>query len=204
MASDAQQRIEAYLSSVQARLRGVEESEAREFVEELHSHILDKASVDGEVTLARADAALASLGTPEELSSQYLADVLLGRAQANLSPVSTLRGLLRWARWSAAGLVVLLGSIIGYFLGGAFLLVAILKPLHPRSAGLWVLPDPSGDLTISLNLGFGSPPAGAREILGLWIFPLGIALGCGLIVLTTQVALWSVRRFRRQSHYPHA
>jgi hypothetical protein len=199
---DAQQRIESYLGRLRARLRGVGEHDAREFTEELRSHILDKVSADGEVTDARVVATLAALGSPEELASQYLTDVLLARAQSSRSPVWTLKGLFRWASLSIAGFFVLVGSIVGYFLGGAFLLCAILKPLHPRSAGLWAFRDLADDLTISLNLGFGNPPAGGRELLGMWMIPLGIIVGCGLIAITTQIALWCVTRFRRSAVLP--
>jgi hypothetical protein len=48
---DAQQKIETYLARLRGRLRGVNEQDVREIVEELRNHILDKASLGGaEVT----------------------------------------------------------------------------------------------------------------------------------------------------------
>ncbi len=67
---DAQQKIQAYLDRLRRSLRGLSQEEIREIVEELRSHILDKASADGEVTAAGVDAALAALGSPEALSSR--------------------------------------------------------------------------------------------------------------------------------------
>jgi len=67
---------------------------------------------------------------------------------------------------------------------------------------LWVFPDGGDDLTISLQLGFGSAPAGGREILGWWIMPIGLVLGCGLVMLTTRYALWCARRYRRSIVLP--
>jgi hypothetical protein len=115
--------------------------------------------------------------------------------------VQILKSLFRWA--SLAGFLVLLGSLAGYFLGIVFVLCALLKPFHPRTAGLWVIPDGVGDFTISVRLGFGNPPAG-REVLGWWIVPLGLIAGCGLVMLTTRFAVWCVRRYRRPSVLQHS
>ncbi len=201
IADDAQQKIEAYLKLLRKGLRGITDENAREIVEELRSHILDKASVSGNVTAVGVDAALARLGTPEEIAHQYVTDDLLARAEATRSPLVILNSLLRWAGLSVAGAIVFLGSLIGYFLALVFALVALLKPLHPQSAGLWRLPDQPN--SYSIRLGFGSVPAGGRELLGWWIVPIGLFLGYGLFLLTTRFALWSVRQYRRSRGLPH-
>jgi len=205
IAGDAQQRIETYLGRLRARLRGINDEEVREIVEELRSHIMDKAAVSGEasaeieieITSAGVDAALAALGSPEELASQYMTDNLLARAEVSRSPVQILRSLFRWASLSVAGFFVLLGSLLGYFFGAVFILVATLKPFHPRSAGLWLIPNGSGESEISFRMGFGSIPAGGHDVLGWWIVPIGGMAGCGLVMLTTHVALWFVRQYRK-------
>jgi hypothetical protein len=202
MSGDAQQRIEAYLSRLRQRLRGMNDADAHEIVEELRSHITDKASASGQVTAAGVDAALGALGSPEELASQYMTDDLLARAEVSRSPVRILESLFRWASLSVAGFLVLLSSIVGYFLGIAFILVAALKPFHPQTAGLWVFPDGPGDSAISVRLGFVSAPADGRELLGWWIVPLGLGVGCALVMLTTRFALWCVRQYRRSRVLP--
>src|SRR5271169_429150 len=202
MSGDAQQRIEAYLGRLRRRLRGMNDEDAREIVEELRSHITDKAAASGQVTAAGVDAALAGLGSPEELASQYMTDDLLARAESSRSPLRILESLFRWASLSVAGFLVLLGSIAGYFLGVVFFLCAALKPFHPHSAGLWILPDSAGDASISLRLGFGSAPAGGREVLGWWIVPIGLVVGCGLVMLTTHFALWCARQYRKSRVLP--
>ena len=205
MTGDSQQRINAYLGRLRGRLRGIRDDEVREIVEELRSHIMDKAATskeasgeaNGEITAAGVDAALAALGTPEELASQYMTENLLARAEVSRSPVQILRSLFRWASLSVAGFFVLLGSILGYFLGAVFILVAVLKPFHPHTAGLWVFPNGAGDSEISFRMGFGSIPVGGRDVLGWWIVPIGWMAGGGLVMLTTHIALWFVRRYRR-------
>jgi HAAS domain-containing protein len=204
MTSDVKQRIDVYLGRLRSRLRGVNEQEVREIVEELRSHIVDKVAASGEATPAGVDAVLAALGGPEELANEYLTDNLLARAEASRSPARILESLFRWASLSVAGFFVLVGSIMGYFLGIVFLLVAVLRPFHPQTAGLWLLRDSAGDSEISLRLGFGSAPVAGRDVLGWWIVPLGLLAGCALVMLTTRFALWCARQYRRSHLLPRS
>ena len=199
---DAQKKIEAYLSRLRRSLRGINDEDAREIIEELRSHIMDKATADGEIAPAAVDAALAALGHPEELASQYTTDNLLAQAEVSRSPFRILQSLLRWASLSVAGFFVLLGSILGYFCGAVFMLVAVLKLFHPHTAGLWTLPQNSGDDELSFRLGFGSVPPGGRDVLGWWIVPIGWLAGCGLVMLTTYIAVWFVRQYRKSRLLP--
>lgn len=190
-------RVEDYLERLRKALAGLSREAAFDILEELRSHILEKAASneDGDITPAAVENALAALGSPEELAAEYMADDLLERASRGWSPVLLLRGLLRWASLSAAGVLVFIGCVIGYFLGGSFMLCAILKPMHPQNAGLWRLAD--GANSFSLRLGFGTIPAGGTELLGWWIVPLGLLMGGGLCFVTTQIALWCAQRYRR-------
>jgi Protein of unknown function (DUF1700) len=202
MEPDTQQRIEAYLSRLRARLRGMNGENTREIVEELRAHIIDKAAASGDVTASGVEAALAALGSPEELASQYMTDDLLARVEVSRSPLSILRSLFRWASLSVVGFFVLLGSMVGYVLGSSLILCALLKPFHPRSAGLWASRDSTGDLLLSIRLGFGSAPASGRDVLGWWIVPIGLLVGSGLVIATTRIALWCVRLYRRSRVWP--
>ena len=202
-AGDAQQRIETYLAKLRLRLRGINEQDVREIVEELRSHILDKASVSGEeVTAGTVGATLAALASPEELASEYMTDNLLARAEVSRSPLRILESLFRWASLSAVGFFAFLASIAGYLLGVSLILCAVLKPVHPQTAGLWILPAGAGDFMLSLRLGFGSAPPGAREVLGWWMVPIGLVVGCGLVMLTTRFGLWCVGQYRKSRVLP--
>jgi hypothetical protein len=186
MAGDAQQRVEAYLGTLRQLLRGMNAEDAREIVEELRSHLMDRVAASGEATNAGVDAALAALGSPEELAKQYMTQNLLARTEASRSPVRILESLFRWASLSAAGLV------------------AALKPFHPQTAGLWLLRDSTGDPEISLRLGFGSVPGAGRDLLGWWIVPIGLLAGCAVVMLTTRIALWCARQYRRSHLLPRS
>ena len=199
--ADAQQRIDAYLTKLRSRLRGINEQDIQEIVQELRSHILDKTQTE-ENRLDKVTETLDSLGSPEQLAGEYLTDNLFARAEVSRSPMRILAVLFRWAGLSIAGFLVCLSSIVGYFLGVAFVLCALLKPIHPQTAGLWIYPTGLEGTTISLRLGFGTPPTDGRDVLGWWIVPIGLVLGCGLVMLTTRYALWWVRRHRNSHMLP--
>lgn len=200
---DAKQKIEAYLGKLSAQLRGFNAPQVAEIVAELRSHILDKLAAGSETTAAQVDSILAALGSAEELANQYITDTLLARAEGSRSPLRMLDGLFRWATLSFAGFFVLFGSVVGYFFGVVFILVAVFKVIHPQTAGLWLLPDGTGDSEFSFRMGFGSVPAG-RDLLGWWIVPLGLLAGCALITLTTRFALWCVRQYRKSNALPRS
>jgi hypothetical protein len=204
VSGDAQQRIEAYLGRLRQLFRGMNAEDAREIVEELRSHLMDRVAAGGEGTAAGVDAALAALGSPEELANEYMTHNLLARVEASRSPVRILESLFRWASLSAAGFFVLVGSMTGYFLGTVFILVAALKPFHPQTAGLWLLRDSAGDPEISLRLGSGSVPGAGKDLLGWWIVPIGLLAGCAVVMLTTRFALWCARQYRRSHLLPRS
>jgi hypothetical protein len=193
----AQLKIEQYLSEVRTRLRGLGEPQVSEIIAELRSHIAERAAPQGELTVDGVSAALRALGSSEELAREYAADEVLARAEISRSPLRLLDSLFAWATISVAGFLVLIGAITGYFVGLVFLAVAWLKPFHPATAGLWALRDGAGDLELSVRMGFGAAPGNGHELLGWWIVPLGILIGCGLVILTTRFSIWCVRMYRR-------
>ena len=200
--SDAEQRIDDYLNEVRRRLRGLGDEPSREIVAELRSHIMERAGRSGALTPASVDAALTALGPADQLANEFVTDALLARAEVSRSTVRLLDTLFGWATISVAGFFVTVASILGYCLGVIFIVVALLKPLHPAEAGLWRLDGKAGDLELSVRMGFGTAPANGHELLGWWIIPLGLVIGCGLVVLTTRFALWCVRMYRRSRLLP--
>jgi len=194
--TDSSGKIENYLGKLRRNLRGLRDDDVRDIVEELRSHILDKASEQN------LDEVLAGLGTPEDLASQYATDSQFARAEVSRTPWSILKSLFRWASLSVAGFFVLMGSLLGYFVGVVLILCGYLKLVHPQTAGIWTTRDAMDDLQISVHLGFGSAPTGAHEVLGWWIVPIGVLGGFGLVMLTTRFALWCVRRYRKARALP--
>ena len=151
--------------------------ERREILEELRCHLLEKAAAGGD------DGSLSGCGAgiAGELRKNWpvntLTDELLARAEVSRSPFEFSSSLFRWASLSVAGFFVLLGSIMGYFLGVVFILVAALKPFHPETAGLWVSQDATGDPVLLAAHGVWYAPVAGREMLGWWVVPLGLLRG---------------------------
>jgi uncharacterized membrane protein len=199
MAADieAAVRVEIYLRILRKHLRGIDREEVDEIVEELRTHIMEKATTATGLTVSTVNSTLASLGDPRQLAGQYLAG-LLAETPLSRSPLRMLSILFRWASLSVAGIVVFLSALVGYLAGGALLLCALLKAIHPHTAGIWATRDVAGDLSISVRLGFGTAPVGAKEILGWWIIPIGLLVGAGLVMFTTKSTRWCVRRFPRK------
>ncbi len=193
IASQSQQKIDSYLDRLRQGLRGVREEDTRDIVEELRSHIVEKAADGGEMTAARIESVLAQLGSPEELASQFATDNLLARAQSSRAPWTILRGVFRWAKISVSGFLVLIISTVGYMIGGSFFLAALLKPLNPK-VGLWKI----GPHAYSLALGMTDHRMHGHELLGWFLIPVGLCVGGGTIMLTSHFALWSIRRFREE------
>jgi hypothetical protein len=192
IADDPQQVISAYLGRLQKRLSGMSQESTGEIVEELRSHILDKATAGGNLTPAAVASALSALGSPEELASLYLTDELLAQAQTSRTPWTILRGVFHWATLSVRGFLVLIVSIVGYVFGASFFLAALIKPFNPK-VGLWLIDHD----TYQLALGMTDYRPQGHELLGWYLIPIGCALGGGTIMATTHFVLWTMRAFRQ-------
>jgi uncharacterized membrane protein len=189
----SQKTIDDYLAALRKQLRELLDEDAKDIVDEIRTHILDKTSGDDSAdTIA---ATLAALGAPEELASRYRTEALLKRAQMARTPAFILRSSIRWAALSLAGVVVFAVSVVGFTLGGGLVLIAALKVVWPSGTGLWKTVN--ADSTWSLGLGFSNHPGTGQDLLGWWLLPLGLLLGSGILFLTFRFGLWSIRRFWR-------
>lgn len=185
--------IERYLLQVRAGLRRLPDADVAEILQELRSHIQERAEASGTPTEAAIRAALDSLGSPRDLARMYITENMMSRAAASRSPWLILRGMYRWAGMSVWGFVIFLMALIGYALGAGFFVCAALKPFFPANVGLWWRSNP-----LLVNLGGQWPvPHGARELLGWWLIPVAIAAGSASLFLTHRFTLFGVRRFRR-------
>src|ERR1051326_8275527 len=107
MASSELEKIESYLGKLRARVRGVGACQVNDIIEELRCHILEKSTVNGELSAKDVDLTLSGLGNPDDLANEYMTDTALALAEVSHSPVQMLASLLRWATLSAAGFLVL-------------------------------------------------------------------------------------------------
>jgi hypothetical protein len=189
-------KIDAYLRRVRAGLSGLPNTEVTDILNELRAHIVERAESGEGSSDGVVEAVLRSMGTPEQISALYVSENLTSLAESNRTPWTILRSVFHWATLSVVGFAVFMVCLIGYSIGVCFLLAAFMKPFHPQGVGLWYSSPESGQF--SLHLGGFTPPTGTeQELLGWWLVPIGCSLGGGTTLLTTQFALWSLRRLRK-------
>jgi HAAS len=181
--------VHVYLAEVAAELRALPAAEVEEIVRELHSHVLGR--LGGDRDQASVTAILERLGDPRAIAHEYLEARSGERDVERSGPDATDAFTGRLVGWAGATMRVL-GSVLAYGFAACWLFTALAKPFHPARVGLWLLPDASGDLNLSL----GSHAAGetGRDLLGWWIVPLGLALSAALASVTWR---WNCRLIRR-------
>ena len=186
--------VERYLDRVRSALRGMPRAEVDDIVRELRGHIAER-SEPGDV-----DAALRSLGDPEDLAREYLTDHVTTRAECDRSPIVVLHGLVLLRRRSPAGWIVL--ALTAFLYAWAFVLGAasIEKILSPHDVGLWYR---FGSISLPRLTVDGPGPAGTREMLGWWIVPVGFAACAVLLFAARGFGLWWIRRSRSMREPSH-
>jgi len=189
--------LDAYLAQVQRHVRGLPDAEVREIVAELRAHVLDK--VEGRVSPAAVEAAIAELGSPREIARLNITERVVARAEARRTPLSVLGGVVRLAGLSAYGLFAFLVSVLGYGSALAFLATAAVKPFAWDRAGLWITRNAPDDYIASWHLGITDNPRLGHEILGVWIIPIGIVAGLLAGWLTWRFNLFSLRLMGRRA-----
>ena len=191
-ADDAASRtLDIYLRKVRHGLHGLPDDEAKEIVDELRSHALDRGG--GTLTAASVDATLAALGSARELAGLYLAERMAERVEARRSPWLILQTVWRLAGLSVGAFCTFAVSLVGYGFGLGLLITAALKPFLPSKDGLWYKNDASG---FTMSFSITDKPVG-HELMGWWIIPFGLITGALVLWCTWRYGLWSVRRLGR-------
>jgi len=184
--------------------------ERDEVVAEIRGYVLERVEAGGFPTRESVEAVLSAVGDPRRLASEYETAALLRGAQRSRSPWLLLRATLRWAAQGVAGLLGFLLSITGYGAALVCYACAVAKPLFPSRIGVWLTPEhavtvgywngrlptelmglsvgPPGGLVVFGTMGV--TPGPLRELLGLWLTPVGIVVGLLVALATT----WGVRR----------
>ena len=209
-----------YCLRLQRALREAPPAERDDIVEELRSHILERAeacATQGEVTDDVLTGILRAVGDPQQLASEYRTQSILNRASRSRSPWLLLCATLRWARTGVVGLSAFLATAVGYGSAAVFLLCAWLKAFLPSRIGLWLAPQHTlsfgywnGLLSgteiygisvrppFSFVLGtLGTTEGPVRELLGVWLIPVGILCGVLSFGATTLLAGWLIRKYGR-------
>ncbi|MFZ0392486.1 MAG: DUF1700 domain-containing protein [Terracidiphilus sp.] len=185
----ANRQMETYLTSLRAHLGPMTLNQREEILREIEAHVRDAQEEPG----ATLENVLKRLGAPEELAAQYRDGMLIREASRSYSPLVLLRGALRLATRGLLGMIVFLAGMIGYVVGGGFVLSAMLKPLFPGNTGVWVH---DGRL---VDFGTHFPaPQGAHEVLGNWYIVVMLILG-SLLLLGTMYLIRATLRLSKSA-----
>jgi CubicO group peptidase (beta-lactamase class C family) len=181
-------QVDSYLRRLRECLPNMSVTDREEIVREISVHIRECAQEPN----SSIDGIVKRLGSAEGLASQYGHDLLIRQASRSISPVLILRATLALAKRGIEGMVLLLGALLGYGLGGGLLLTAILKPIFPRRIGLWIGP---GVINFGFHWPLHSDPV--HEVFGWWYIPLAFCLGYFFLWLTTYGFRWFLRRSKQ-------
>jgi hypothetical protein len=211
----AKPAVNEYVARLRKAFDHLPSAERDEIVEELRSHIIERIEAETGVTDHVVDEILRAVGDPEELASQHKMEATLRRAVKSKSPWVLLRSSLTWATTGIAGVIALFVTLTGYGCATVCYLSVFLKPFFPARIGLWLRPEHTLTLgywdgrfsgtevygisvrpPASFVLGTLGPTEGpVRELLGPWLFPVGLLCGALFVVGTTLLTRWFIRRF---------
>jgi hypothetical protein len=177
--------LDTYMSSLRSHLGPMTLSQREEILREIGAHIRDSIEQSG----TSLETVLTRLGPPDELAAQYRDGLLIRRASRSISPLLLLRAALRLATKGVSGIVVFFAAVLGYAMGGGFVLSAFAKCIFPAHSGVWV----SDGKFIFWGTNLYIPPPPAHEIAGWWYVPATLVAGSLLTLLTTFVIQRSLR-----------
>jgi uncharacterized membrane protein len=180
-----QRRIDAYLAELRRCLGELPSEEVHDILQEIRGHILERTEASGELSEERLVDILKALGRPEEIAPLYQVDSVVAKARVSLSPRIVLRGIHRWSVVSGWGLVIFIIGIVGYSTGFSLMLSALAKFIWPDRVGAWIGGGHFVIGTISIP--------GARDVLGWWLVPIGLAVGALIVLGTMRLLRWTLR-----------
>jgi uncharacterized membrane protein len=191
--TETRAQIERYLLRLRSALGGMPDAEKAEILSDIRNHIEERL-VDAPAGQAEAATeTMAALGNPETLAATYRRERLMARAVASPAPALLLHATFQWALTGLRGFLAFLALLIGYSSGLSFLVCAVLKPFLPSHIGLWLDPP-----LFSIGY-FNAADHLKHEVLGWWIVPLGLAIGPLMLIWTTRLVQWLIRRRPTQS-----
>ena len=169
---DAQAAWDQYFSEVATICKPLAAQHRADVALELQDHLHESFKrQSGDTERERLEIAISKLGPLEHIVKPMITEHLFTSAGRTMNPRSIAQGLVfNMSR----GIRATLKSIafgLGYILSFAFLLAALGKPFKPDGVGLFALQGGGYSLAI-----YDQPPAGATELLGYWLIPIGILI----------------------------
>jgi len=185
MTQDSEQEIDAYVRRLLWALQALPHDDRLNIASEIHSHLAER-DARGPRELERA---LASMGPPDALARSYVEEFELAGAVNRASPARLMLAMLDRAGRSGLAFVGSFAALSLYLVAGAFLLMAVMKPITPDKVGAWRLGE--GGFAFAI---MDTPPPPQAELLGYWIIPLSAMLATLCFIAASKLLRWAGRR----------
>ena len=196
LSETGESRVRGYLFVLERSLRTfLPDVSAADAVREVESHIRDRVAEaelqpDERAALERV---LAELGPPLRVARAYSLEVAAEEAVATGRIVPIARSLFQLAALGVGSFFGVIGLFVGYMVGGAFLVIAAMKPIFPANVGLFAQ---EGTILPSFGARF---PAPGPPMGGYWVVPIAALVGAALLVVTHRgarrlIEVWLRRR----------
>jgi uncharacterized membrane protein len=204
LTDSGESRIRGYLYVFERSLRSfLSPAGAADAVREVESHIRDAVTEAGDVPDERAalERILNRLGPPMRVAQAYSLELVMDEAAATGRLTAVLRSLFHGATTGVMAFFAAFGLFVGYAMGTAFIVCAILKPIVPNNVGVWTKPDGT---FVSSGVNFPGVREGLVFHTTYWIIPGALLIGLVLLLLTHSLARRWIAWFRNRRRSGHA
>ena len=194
-------RVRGYLYVLERSLRTFLPREAAaDAVREVESHILERVAAAESMPNERdaLEHVLAALGPPLHVARAYADELAVDEAVTTGRVATVMTAVLRVATTGLFAFLTAITLFVGYVLGIAFAVIALLQPIFPRNVGLWT----RGGVPISFGAQFPAPGDSAL-VTGYWIVPLAVLVSMTVLLLTHRGARAWLRRWRAGRNTEH-
>ena len=188
LTDSGESRVRGYLYVFERSLRTFLSREvAADAVREVESHIRDAVAQAPDTPDERGEIEriLARLGAPMKVAQAYSLELVMEEAAATGRVVAVARSLFHAATSGVGAFLGAVGLFVGYTVGLAFLLMALLKPIFPNNVGVWV----RNGVPVSIGGQFPVHPIPGVEMTGGYaVMFLAAIIGLGTLVVTHKLA----------------
>ena len=129
------------------------------------------------------------------VAQAYSLELVMDEAATTGRFMAVLRSLAHAATTGVTAFFAAFGLFVGYSIGAAFIVVAIMKPIFPNNVGFWMTPD---GMFVSSGVNFPGVRDGLVFHTSYWIIPIALLIGYGLLLLTHSLARRWIGWFRNR------